>query len=114
MKMVVHNKYTTSLRNLCKEVEKKEILAKEIQLTPKEAFFLMKELNTNFDELKKDYVIVQVNDINERYDSHIKLLLGGKELSTEKLKQIVERWYKGEFDISFMGVKLRVMNQKRV
>lgn len=114
MKMIVRNKYTTSLRNLCRDAEKKEIQAREVQLTPKEAFYLMKELNANYGELKKDYVITQVDDINERYDSHIKLLLGGKKLSTKQLMHIVERWYKKEFDISFMSVKLRVVNQKSV
>lgn len=108
--MILHlaNKNFMAFDKMIEEAGKRGGIPSWIELTPHEAIEVLQEINELIDILKSRVAIIQLDD-----GPDIRFSIWGNEpMDIETLKDLVQRWYKGDISIEYRDVELRVV-QKR-
>jgi hypothetical protein len=101
--MTLKNKITLGFEGLIKSAEQKGGIPDRIELPPKEAYELLRELR-NVEKVRKDYTFDQEDGMTE-----IEFRLFGKTPSNEELTAFANDWYKGKIRIKFKDIPLKIV-----
>jgi len=103
MLMTIKNKITLGFINLMKSAKDKGGIPDRIDLPPREAYDLLRELNT-VKEVRAKYTFEQDEAAHD-----IKLRLFGDPPSTEEFTAIANDWFKGKLKVFYEEIPLFIV-----